>query len=145
MECFDVGKGLDLLGSEVIHDIVMIVHHHREGLAKDQRDPDKDIAKPRTEAGLDKLGDGEERCLDQHPQEAPDLEQPQGHGDEVLVEEGGGEEHDEGGRGAGGAGGDQGLVQVPYTPSSGINRNYSEREGLSIDTCELGGSKVSRI
>ena len=96
--------------------------------------------------GLDKLGDGEERCLDQHPQEAPDLEQPQGHGDEVLVEEGGGQEHDEGGRGAGGAGGDQRLVQVPYTPSSGIKRNDSGREDLcGLDTCELGGSKVSRI
>ena len=36
MESFDVGKGLDLLGSEVIHDIVMVVHHHRERLAEDQ-------------------------------------------------------------------------------------------------------------
>ncbi len=44
MECFDVGKGLDLLGSEMIHNIVMVVHHHGEGLAKNQGDPDKDIS-----------------------------------------------------------------------------------------------------
>ena len=102
MECFDVSKGLDLLGPEVIHDIVMIVHHHRQGLAEDQGDPDKDIPEPRAQVRLDKLGDGEERGLDQHPEEAPDLEQPQRDGDEVLVEEGGGQEHDEGRRGAGG-------------------------------------------
>lgn len=116
MECFNVSKGLDLLGPEVIHDIVMIVHHHRQGLAEDQGDPDKNIAEPWAQVRLDKLCDGEKRGLDQHSEEAPDLEQPQRDGDEVLVEEGGGQEHDECGRGAGGPGGDQRLVQVPHTP-----------------------------
>ena len=46
MECFDVSKCLDLLGPEVIHNIVMVVHHHGEGLAKDQRYPDKHIPEP---------------------------------------------------------------------------------------------------
>mgnify|MGYP001242839292 CR=1 FL=1 len=52
MECFDVSKCLDLLGPEVIHNIVMVVYHHGEGLAEDQGDPDKDIPEPRAKAGL---------------------------------------------------------------------------------------------
>ena len=52
----------------------MVGNHHSEGLAKDQGDPDKDIPEPGAEPCLDKLGDGEEGRLDQHPQEAPDLE-----------------------------------------------------------------------
>ena len=64
MECFDICKGLDLLSPEMIHDIVMVVHHHREGLTQDQGDPDKDIPEPGTEVGLDKLCYWEERRLD---------------------------------------------------------------------------------
>ena len=88
MECFDVGKGLDLLGSKMIHNIVMVVHHHGEGLAKNQGDPDKHIPEPGAQVRLNKLSDGEEGRLDQHPEEAPDLEEPQGDGDEILMEEG---------------------------------------------------------
>ena len=88
MECFYVCKGLDLLCPKMIHNIVMVVHHHREGLAKDQGDPDKNIPEPGAQVRLNKLSDGEEGRLDQHPEEAPDLEEPQGNGDEILVEEG---------------------------------------------------------
>ena len=34
---FEVSKGLNILGPEVIHNIVMVVHHHSEGLERSRQ------------------------------------------------------------------------------------------------------------
>jgi hypothetical protein len=62
------------------------------------------------------LGEWEERRLHHHAEEGPGLEDPEGDGDEVLVEEGGGEEDDQHGGGLCHSRLQQRLVQVPHAP-----------------------------